>query len=198
MDMRMLVATATFALVATVTPGPNNAMLAASGMAYGFRRTLPMMIGFVCGLLVLLVLMAAGLGALLARLPALHLGLKVASVAYLLWLASRLWRASPGGDATARPAPLGFFGGCAFQAINAKAWMMTLGAVGAYTLPGIDYWPSVVLLVAVFALCGLSSGLLWSAFGTGLRAQLTDPRRARLLGRTMAVLTAASCLLLLD
>lgn len=196
--MRTLVATAAFACVATVTLGPNNAMLAASGMAHGIRRTLPMMAGFLCGLLVLLVLVAAGLGAVLVRLPALHVGLKVAGVAYLLWLASRLWRASAGSDAAPGPAPLGMLAGCAFQAINPKAWMMTVSAVGAYTSPGAGYWPSVALLVAVFALCGLSSGLLWSAFGSGLRRQLTDPRRARLLGRAMAVLTAASCLLVLD
>lgn len=194
----MLVATMAFAFVATVTPGPNNAMLAASGMAHGIRRTLPMMIGFLCGLLALLVLVAAGLGALLAQIPALHLGLKVASVAYLLWLASRLWRASASGDARSGPAPLGWLAGCVFQAINPKAWMMTVSAVGAYTRPGSGYWPSVALLIAVFALCGLGSGLLWSAFGSALRKGLTDPRSARRLGRAMAVLTAASCLLVLD
>lgn len=171
-------------------------MLAASGLAHGVRRTVPMMLGFQSGLLALLLLVASGLGSAFAAVPLLHVALKALSVAYLPWLASRLWRAGNVGDASSAR-PLGFFGGAAFQAINPKAWMMTIGAVSAFTLPGPGYWPSVWVLLAAFTVCGLPSVVIWTVFGSLLRSRLANSRYAHWVWRSMALLTVLSCLLIL-
>lgn len=196
MDAKWIVAANVFALVATVTPGPANLMLAASGLAFGFRRTLPTVLGFVGGLLLLLFAVAAGLGSLFEAVPFLHLALKVVGTGYLLVLAWMLWRSASSGTAAAAK-PLGFLRGLAFQAVNPKGWMMTVSAVATYTLPGDGYWRSVGMLLAAFFVCGLPSVLLWTAFGGLFRDVLGDRRRAQLAGRAMAVLTALSCVLVL-
>ena len=193
--MSLVAGVTLFALVATATPGPNNVLLTASGLSFGFRKTVPMMLGFVIGLLLLLMAVASGLGLVFERLPWLHWLLKILGAAYLLYLAWKLWLASSMGSATLS-SPHGFLRSVAFQAINPKAWMMTVGAISAYTSPGQDYWPSVGWVVAAFAAMACPSAALWAAFGGLLRASLAEPRRALWVGRTTAVLTAASCLLI--
>lgn len=195
MNTSLAAAAAVFALVATATPGPNNMMLAASGLTFGFRKTVPMMLGFLIGLLLLLLAVASGLGVVFERFPWLHSVLKVLGTAYLLYLSWKLWQASSVGSA-AMNFPHGFFRSAAFQAINPKAWMMTVGAISAYTLPGQDFWPSVGWVVAAFAVMGGPSVTLWAAVGGLFRSSPGNPRRALWLGRAMAVLTAASCLLI--
>src|SRR5690349_24600060 len=96
LDASLALAAIVFALVATVTPGPNNLMLAACGMTFGFRKTLPTMFGFVVGLLLLLAMVAAGLGTLFERIPLLQVALKLLGAAYLLWLGVMLWRSASG------------------------------------------------------------------------------------------------------
>jgi len=189
-----LLAAAMFAFVSTITPGPNNLMLAASGVAVGFRRTLPLVLGITVGFQALLWAVAAGLGALFLRLPALHWALKFVGAGYLLYLAWKLWRMSSAPMAATERAP-GFAKGVVFQAVNPKAWMMTIGAVGAYTSAGAGYWPSVTAISALFLVLGLPCIAAWAAFGAALRASLGDERRMRLFGRGMAVLTGASCVL---
>ena len=195
MNTSLAAGAAVVALVATVTPGPNNVLLTASGLTFGFRRTVPMMLGFVTGLLLLLLAVASGLGAAFERFPWLHPVLKFLGTAYLLTLAWKLWQASSMGSA-AMNSPHGFFRSVAFQAINPKAWMMSVGAISAYTSPGQAYWPSVGWVVAAFAFMGFPSATLWTAFGGLIRSSLGDPRRAMWIGRAMAILTAASCLLI--
>jgi threonine/homoserine/homoserine lactone efflux protein len=195
-DAKWIVAANVFALVATVTPGPNNLVLAASGLAFGFRRTLPTMLGFLLGLLLLLFAVAAGLGSLFEAVPFLHMALKVGGTGYLLALAWMLWT-SASSEAAEAARPPGFLRGLAFQAVNPKGWMMTVSAVATYTLPGDGYWPSVGMLVLAFFVCGLPSVMLWTGFGGLFRDVLGDRRRAQLAGRAMAVLTALSCVLVL-
>lgn len=121
------------------------------------------------------------------------MALKLAGAAYLLVLAYPLWRSSAvGGDNAA--APLGFFRGAAFQAVNPKAWMMCTSAVSAYSLPDPAYWPSIGMLLLAFTAMGLPSVALWTAFGGAFRTSLVDARIARRLRRTLAALTALSCL----
>jgi threonine/homoserine/homoserine lactone efflux protein len=183
MDATLFAAAAAFALVSTITPGPNNLMLAASGLNFGLRRTLPLLIGIIIGFQGLLWAVAAGLGAVFAAEPALQWLLRFGGAAYLLYLAWALWRASSGGE-RALAQPIGFVRGVLFQAVNPKAWVMTIGAISAYTLS---------LLFLVLGTPAIGS---WAAFGAGFRAALSDPATARRVGRAMAVLTAASCVMI--
>lgn len=194
MNDRLLAASAVFVVVSTITPGPNNLMLAASGLAFGFRRTVPLLLGIHAGFQTLLAAVAAGLGALFGRYPAAHWVLRIVGAAYLLHLACMLWRSSAvQADASARP--LGFVRGAAFQLVNPKAWMMTLSAVGAYTRGGAAYAHSVLVLAVLFLVLGLPCIALWAAFGSMFRTAFADPATARCIGRLLAVVTGLSCLL---
>jgi len=184
-----------FAVVATVTPGPNNILLTASGANFGFRRTLPHMLGIMAGLSTLVVVTGAGVGAAIMASPLLHTILKLLGVAYLLYLAFLLARAGGLGDA-GHPRPMRFHEAALFQYANPKAWMMSVGAVTAYTTSQGAYWAELGLIVAVFALVSLPCCSVWVLFGSGIRHWLNAPARLRAFNLGMAALTLLSTVLL--
>lgn len=179
-----------FAFVTSVTPGPNNMMLLASGVNFGFRRTVPHMLGISAGHSLMVFLVGMGLAGLFKAWPQALTGLKLASVAYMLWLAWKIAHAAAPGEGRARPQPMTFLQAAAFQWVNPKAWAMALGAVAAYvTMPSTAAYLAVA---GTFCLVNLPSVSLWAVAGQGLRRWLDDPRRLRLFNWTMAVLLVAS------
>lgn len=195
MESRLVAASIAFFVVSAITPGPNNLMLASSGLTFGFRRTLPLLCGIQLGFQTLLIAVAAGAGVLFQRYPHAQWALKIGGAAYLLYLAHTLWRSSSGGS-SAMQRPIGFYRAAAFQAVNPKAWMMTVSAVSAYTLPGHAYWPSVWILVALFLVICMPLMATWAVFGSTFRAALQNPVTARRVGRSLAVVTGFSCVLI--
>jgi len=185
-----LLALAVFATVATVTPGPNNALLLASGINHGFRRTLPLMAGIAFGFPVMVLAVGLGLGEVFRRLPWLHGAVKVAGGLYLLWLAWRIATAGepPPGEA---PRPLTFLQGAGFQWVNPKAWAMAVSAIAAYTVPAA-YAPTTLMVALVFLAVALPSVALWAASGAGLGRLVAGPRERRLVNITLALLLVAS------
>lgn len=134
MSHQILFALIAFAFVTSVTPGPNNVMLMASGANFGLRRTLPHMLGVALGFGAMVALLGLGVDRLIAGSPRLAEAMKWISMAYMLWLAWKIAHASGPirkGDVTARP--MSFLAACAFQWVNPKAWMMGLGALSAYS-----------------------------------------------------------------
>ncbi len=179
-----------FAFVTSVTPGPNNMMLLASGVNFGFRRTVPHMLGISAGHALMVFLVGMGLAGLFKAWPPALTGLKLASVAYMLWLAWKIAHAAAPGEGRARPQPMTFLQAAAFQWVNPKAWAMALGAVAAYvTMPSTAAYLAVA---GTFCLVNLPSVSLWAVAGQGLRRWLDDPRRLRLFNWTMALLLVAS------
>jgi threonine/homoserine/homoserine lactone efflux protein len=192
MSFESLLALAVFAAVTSITPGPSNFMLLASGANFGFRATMPQVLGITLGFTSLLLAMGLGLGALLSAFPALHLGLKVAGASYLLYLAWRIARSSAWNDGkAARGRPLTLLESAAFQWINPKAWVVALAAVAVYTSPASPY-PSIALICGVFALVNLPTVSAWAAFGVALRRFLAEPARLRRFNITMGLLLAAT------
>jgi threonine/homoserine/homoserine lactone efflux protein len=187
----LLTALVVFAAVSSVTPGPNNTMLMASGVNFGVRRTLPHMAGVSVGFFVLTLATGLALGGLFAAYPALHGVLKAVGAAYLLYLAWKIARSGQisGGGAQARPQT--FWQAVAFQWVNPKAWAMALGAVTAYAPPD-GYVANVVAVAVVFALVGLPFIVGWTAFGAALRGFLEKPGRLQAFNWTMAGLLALS------
>jgi threonine/homoserine/homoserine lactone efflux protein len=195
MSIDILLALMGFAFVTSVTPGPNNMMLLASGVNFGFRRTIPHMLGISIGHSVMVTLVGLGLAGLIHGWPPAMVMLKLASVAYMLWLAWKIAHAATpqGGVVTARP--FGFLQAAAFQWVNPKAWAMALTASAAYAPEGS--LRGVLIVAAVFAAVNLPSVSLWAWAGQAMRAWLSDPRRLVLFNRTMAVLLVVSLLPLL-
>lgn len=179
-----------FAFATSVTPGPNNLMLMASGANFGFRRTIPHMLGISVGFAVLALAAGLGLAGLLHAEPRAMLVLKVLAVGYMLWLASRIARAGAPGQGRAAARPMGFLGAAAFQWVNPKAWAMAVGAVTVYA-PGGSL-SQFGLVAFVFSVVNLPTVSLWAWAGEALRQWLSAPRRLRIFNWTMAGLLIAS------
>ncbi|WP_029044203.1 LysE family translocator [Cupriavidus sp. WS] len=179
-----------FALVSSITPGPNNTMVLASGVNFGFARTVPHILGISLGFAVMVAVVGLGLGSLFAALPWTWTVLRVVAALYLAWLAWQL--ASSGGVQERQVAqPMGFLPAAAFQWVNPKAWVMAVGACSTYVLHG-NVWLNVLLLAGVFAVINLPSVAMWAVFGAALRRWLAQPRVLRVFNVAMALLLLAS------
>lgn len=184
------------ALVSSITPGPNNMMLMASGANFGLRRTVPHALGVGIGFTVMIILVGVGLMGLFDLFPLLNSVLKVVSVVYLLWLAWKIANAAaPDTETGARGKPMTFVQAMLFQWVNPKAWSMALTAIALYAP---DRNLGAVLLVAlVFGLINLPSTSLWAVMGQVLRGWLSSPARLRAFNWTMAALLVGSLVLLI-
>ena len=190
MPIDALLALCLFAFVTSITPGPSNLMLLASGANFGLRRTLPQVAGITLGFTALLLAVGLGLGAALAAWPALHTGLRIAGAAYLLHLAWRIGRSrSLGAGGEARPLTL--WQSAAFQWVNPKAWAVAATTMAVHASPEAPL-PSVLPICAAFALVNLPSILAWAGCGLALRRVLADPARLRWFNLAMAALLAAT------
>jgi threonine/homoserine/homoserine lactone efflux protein len=201
MPPEQLLALMGFVVVMTGTPGPNNMMLLASGANFGFRRSIPHILGITVGCQILLIAIALGLGQLLTRFPVLELVLRVLCGAALLYLTWNLMRpafaAAPAiipfspEQETAVTKPLNFWQGAMFQWVNPKAWMMMLTAIATYTQPQ-TMWVNTLIIALLFAALGMPVISLWNLFGASLRAFLLDPLKARVFNLVMGALLLAS------
>ena len=181
-----------YAFVTSITPGPNNFMLLASGVNFGFVKTIPHMLGIGFGFLSLLLGVGFGLGAVLMAFPALHTVLKIAGGAYLLYLAWRIGMSrSLGKDGESKGRPMTFLEASAFQWINPKAWVMAVTAMAVYTSAEAPFL-SVLLISGAFALVNLPSVSTWAGFGMALRGFLADPVRLKWFNIAMGMLLAAT------
>lgn len=193
MSLELLAALTAFAFIASVTPGPNNLMLMASGANFGVLRTLPHMLGVGLGFMAMIVLVGLGLARLLEAFPVLYLVLKTASVLYLLYLAWKIAHAAPlASDApAAKGKPFTFLQAAAFQWVNPKAWAMALTALGAYAQASNPV-VSVLIVALVFGAVNLPSISLWTFAGAQMRRFLSSPVRLRAFNITAALLLAAT------
>ena len=193
LSLNLLLALATFSFVTSVTPGPNNLMLLASGVNFGFRRTIPHMFGIGAGCVAMVAVVGLGAGELIARNALLHAVLRMAGAAYLLWLAWAIANAAPsqGSEDESDGTPMTFWSAAAFQWVNPKAWVMALGATVSYSDPEA-VTASILLIAAVFWAVSLPCISVWVLFGTGLKRLLKQPNRLRLFNMAMALILVAS------
>ena len=181
----------TYMATMSVTPGPNNLMLAASGVNFGFRRTLPHMLGISIGVGIQIVLVAGLLAWVMTWLDALRMPLVFVGCAYLLWLAWRQARAGqPGSSENSQP--LGFIGAALFQWVNPKAWMMVLNAAILFLPQGS--WNAALWMAIMSVAVNLPCIAIWAIAGDKLRYRLRDPLALRVFNYTMAALLAATAL----
>lgn len=191
MTIDTFIALLLFAFTTSITPGPNNMMLFASGVNFGFRRTIPHMLGIGAGFLSLLIGVGLGLGALLHAIPVLYTLLKFAGGAYLLWVAWKIGTSRSLADGRVGAQPMTFIGAAAFQWVNPKAWVMAVTAMATYT-DDSQYYFTVMLVGLAFAAVNLPSVSTWAGFGSALREWLSVPARLKWFNITMAVLLVIS------
>lgn len=188
----LLTAFILFAFVSSITPGPNNTMLLASGVNFGVRRSIPHAMGISIGFMLMVLGVGFGLGELFKAWPPLYSILRYVGAAYLLYLAWKIATSGPiSGDAAGTRKPLSFWGAAAFQWVNPKAWVMAVGAIMTYT-PAQGYVLNVIVIAALFALVNLPSVGIWVMFGSALRNLLQNPRWLMLFNVLMALLLVIS------
>ncbi len=192
MTWEILSALAAFAFASSITPGPNNLMLMASGANFGFWRTIPHMMGVAVGFTIMIVLVGAGLAQIFEAFPVAHTILKVVSVLYLSWLAWKIAHASAPEGGGRAGTPMTFPQAAAFQWINPKAWAMALTAVAVYSWgQGIGV---ILVIAAIFGGINLPCVSSWTLLGQQMQRVLSNPARLRAFNWTMAGLLIASVL----
>jgi threonine/homoserine/homoserine lactone efflux protein len=192
MPIETLLAASLFAVVSSITPGPNNMMILASGVNFGFSRSLRHLFGITLGFGLMILLVGLGLHTLLERFPLIYSTMRWGGAAYLLWLAWKLANAGPpSANAPSAAQPMGFFAAAAFQWINPKAWVMAVTAISTF-LPSQAQPMQILTLTALFVALNLPCVATWGAFGSAMRRILQDPRRLRVFNITMALALVGS------
>ena len=173
-----------YCFVMSITPGPNNLMLTASGANFGYRLTLPQVLGCVVGNIALTLIACNGLGQLFVALPATHAALRIGGALYLVWLAWKLAQSRMGEASALRP--LTFAEGVMFQAFNPKSWIRAITLASVFMPAGANPLTAglgISLIGAAIAIPCLST---WALFGVAMRGVLADPRRQRVFNLAMA------------
>ena len=191
----MIAALFSFALVSSITPGPNNIMLAVSGVNFGLRRTLPHMLGIFCGLMMIVIAVGLGLGFVFSHYPLVREALRIGGIVYTLWLAWKIAVAGSLGGGEL-PHPLRFGAAFAFQWVNVKLWVMAVATVALYVRPGHTL-TDTALVTVMLAVISWPVMFLWAGFGAGMRDFLRIPARIRAFNIVMGLALAASVLALL-
>jgi threonine/homoserine/homoserine lactone efflux protein len=179
-----------FAFVSSITPGPNNMMLLASGANYGFRRTVPHMLGISLGHSFMVLALGFGLIRVFDAYPLIQTALTYVSVAYLLYLAFKIATAAPVEKGAAKGKPFTFLQAALFQWVNPKAWFMATYAITAFAADQ-TFW-AVFVVSVIFAATNLPSICVWTVLGQQMTTWLSSPRRLAVFNWTMAALLVAS------
>lgn len=191
MTTDLLIALVGFAFATSATPGPNNVMLLASGVNFGFRRTIPHMLGVGLGFTFMIIVIGLGLAQVFAAYPVIHDVMRYGGGVYMLWLAWKIANSGPIRDGEIRGRPLTFLQAALFQWVNPKAWVMGITAIATYTVTS-SYIASVFAVGLVFGLVNIPSISAWVLFGAAMRNFLSDPRHLRVFNVTMALLLVVS------
>jgi threonine/homoserine/homoserine lactone efflux protein len=195
MRLEPILAYFVFSIVTSVTPGPNNVMLTATGANVGIRRGLPHMFGITFGFGFMLFLLTAGVGTAFLANPTVLLVLKIAGILVLLWLS---WKIATAGRAknAERERPIGFLGAALFQWVNPKGWLIAAGSV-SFLQPDIAPVWQAIFFGLTFVVLGTPCMLLWLGFGAAMQRVLRTDRALRVFNVTMGILLAATVPLLL-
>jgi len=188
-----IVALVAFAFVMSISPGPGNFLLLASGVNFGFARSAPLILGISLGFLAMVFVIGLGLGQILREYGIIYTGLKVVCAAYVLWLAAKIARSRSLSPDTgkAMDEPISFTQAAFFQLANPKAWAVALIVTVSYTNPE-NYLASLVVMIAIFAVVNLPSISVWALSGMALRRLAGDGTWVAVFNVAMAVLLVGS------
>ena len=173
-----------YCFVMSITPGPNNLMLTASGANFGYRLTLPQVLGCVMGNVALTLVACNGLGQLFVAFPAAQVTLRTGGALYLVWLAWKLAQSRLGNAQALRP--LTFLEGVMFQAFNPKSWIRAITLASVFMPAGANPLVAGLGISVVGAIIGFPCISMWALFGVAMRGVLQDARKQRLFNLAMA------------
>ncbi|MFT5719791.1 MAG: threonine/homoserine/homoserine lactone efflux protein [Motiliproteus sp.] len=181
-----------FALASTGTPGPNNLMILSSGLNFGVQRSIPHWLGICSGVAIMMFLIGLGMERVFTQWPLAYTLMKFIGASYLLYLAAKIALTRVSGETRAAARPLTFIQGALFQWVNPKAWVMSIGAISAFTVPDLALLPQVLMIAATFMLVGLACVGCWLWAGSQLQRLLKNDRQQRYFNVGMALILAVS------
>ncbi|MBY0239484.1 MAG: LysE family translocator [Burkholderiaceae bacterium] len=175
-----------YCMVMSITPGPNNIMLATTGANFGGRGALPMICGIQVGLFVQTMLLCLGLGSVFVAYPWAQQALRISGALYLAYLAWQLSKAPVAGEPAARA--VSFFQAATFQALNPKSWLRSMTIASVFMPAGHNMAASALLVSLVGAMVGIPCNATWALFGASIRRWLKEPGTRRRFNLTMAAI----------
>ncbi|OUR95803.1 lysine transporter LysE [Halobacteriovorax marinus] len=196
-ELKFLTSLITFAFMMNGSPGPNNMMVTASGANFGYRRSLPHLLGVCIGFVSMILVVAAGLGFVFTKYPIVHIVLRFVGSAYLLYLAWKIATSSTLVKIDQKDnRPMTFKAAVLFQYVNPKGWMTAVTGVSSFSKAGSEYWPSAGLIALVFLIVCFLSVSIWASFGSLIGTWLNSAKSLKVFNIVMGVLTA-SCLFMI-
>ncbi|WP_070967026.1 LysE family translocator [Vibrio sonorensis] len=192
--MDYLLSVALFAISSSVTPGPNNIMVMSSGVNFGIKRSLPLLTGICTGFTLMLFLVGMGFGEVFKAIPELELIVKVTGIVYLIYLAYLVSQSGEPDRADGEAKPMSFVKGAMFQWVNAKAWVIAIGAVSAFTTAGESFFTQNLTIATTFFLVSFPAVGVWLLFGSVLRNALKTKTYRLAFNYCMAALLLISVL----
>ena len=192
MSYTIYISLISFAFASSITPGPNNLMLMASGANYGLRRTIPHILGISIGHAFMVFMVGVLLLQVFDTYHVLKSILKIVSATYMLWLAWKIANAAPQEAKTTNGKPFTFLQAAVFQWVNPKAWFMSITAISAYAPQPLGVATGAAIVAVIFALINLPSVTVWAWMGVQVRRFLGSAGRLRSFNISMAVLLVAS------
>ena len=190
MPLEELTALLPLATAMSFSPGPNTTLSTALAANRGLPAALHFVLAVPVGWSLLLLLCAAGLGAVVMALPPLRWAIKAVGIGYLLWLALRLARAGQLAQADARQLDVRFWQGVALQFVNIKAWLLALTIVAGWVLGRSDSLQRLAVVLPVMVCFAFASNFTYAALGALLRGWLAQGRRLLWFNRCMALVLA--------
>lgn len=206
MDASWFMAIILFASIMSLTPGPNNIVLLASGAQVGYRQSLPYIVGVLIGVSGLYIAILLGLGAVLNEYPELNNLLKLIGSLYLFWLAWKITTAETETDLLQGPvektanneARISFINAATFQLINPKSWAFSIGSISSFTISGEHYIESGLWIMFCFVVTGFFSMSLWTYSGLQIATLLTTVKRKKVFNHVMGAMTVCTLFFILN
>jgi threonine/homoserine/homoserine lactone efflux protein len=190
--MEYFIAIVLFAISSSVTPGPNNITIMASGVNFGIRKSIPVFMGICVGFAIMLLLVGIGFGQVFEKVPVLHLFIKFVGTLYLLYLAFLIATADEVSMSKTPAKPLTFMNGALFQWLNAKAWVVATGAIAAFTTVGVDFYTQNMIIALTFLVVSFPCVGVWLLFGSTLKNRLKSKQHRKVFNYSMAGLLVLS------
>ena len=181
----------TFAMTAAITPGPNNIILSTNAVNYGFKETIPLMMGVFFGFLSVLTLCLLGIGELYKSFPAIAMIVKVIATCFLVYLSFRIFTSSSFSDEK-NSKKFSFKDIYFFQIINPKAVTVSMSSSAIFIQNKFSYQIEFILIFLCFVISTSTSAIAWAAIGHSFRKYLDDKKKIVIFNRIMAVLLLMS------
>lgn len=194
-SLTMLFSILSFASATFFSPGPNNLMLLSSGLTFGYRRTVPHILGIVIGFPLMVVAVGLGVGTIFEIFPLAYTALKVIGTGYLIWMAWKI--ATNKGTLSAKEVtakPFSLIQSALFQWVNPKAWIIATLAISSFTSADKPMFVQVFIIALMYFFVALFSTSLWALGGFFLKRFIANERWLGIFNISMAILILLSVL----